>query len=166
MSGDGDNGSGIGARPNRAAVVERLASAPERLETAARLAAVAVAAAGGTGGEWSPVENVRHLIAVEGAVWHGRLRALELAEPGIEPRWAWAEPTFDDGPADRSLEEVLATFAGRRFATIAMLAALDDAGWARTGIHATYGRLDVSGLMRTAADHDDEHIETLKRLGR
>src|SRR5574340_1212083 len=82
MSGGGDNGSGTGARPNRRAVVERLASAPERLETAARLAAVAVAAAGGTAGEWSPVENVRHLIAVEGAVWHARLRALELAEPG------------------------------------------------------------------------------------
>lgn len=166
MSGGSANGHGTSVRPNRGAVVERLASAPERLETAARLAAVVVAAAGGTGGEWGPVENVRHLIAVEGAVWQARLRTLELAEPGAEPQWSWTEPRFDEGSEDRTLDDVLDQFARRRFATIAMLASLDDGRWARTGVHATYGRLDVAGLMGLAADHDDEHIEGLKKLAR
>lgn len=154
------------SRPNRGVVVERLASAPERLETAARLAAVAVAAAGDAGGEWDPIENVRHLIAVEGGVWQARLRSLEMAAPGVEPEWSWVEPRFDEGPEERTLDDVLDQFAHRRFATIAMLASLDDAGWAKMGIHATYGQLDVAGLMKVAADHDDEHIEGLKKLAR
>jgi hypothetical protein len=42
------------------------------------------------------------------------------------------------------------------------VAAFDDAGWARTGVHATYGRLDVAALLRLAADHDDEHLAALE----
>ena len=166
MSEGNGRAEALSDRPSRGVVVERLASAPERLETAARLAAVAVAAAGGTGGEWGPVENVRHLIGVESAVWQARLRSLELAGPSAEPQWSWTEPQFDDGAADRTLDEVLGEFERRRSGTIAMLAALDDAGWARTGLHATYGRLDVGALMTIAAEHDDEHIEGLKKLAR
>jgi hypothetical protein len=43
------------------------------------------------------------------------------------------------------------------------LTALDEAGWARSGTHATYGALDVAGLLRVAADHDDDHIAVLER---
>ncbi len=31
----------------------------------------------------------------------------------------------------------------------------------RTGVHATYGRLDVAGLLRLAIDHDEEHLAGL-----
>jgi hypothetical protein len=40
------------------------------------------------------------------------------------------------------------------------LAALGDVGWGRTGTHATYGVLDVAGLMSRAVDHDEEHIRS------
>lgn len=45
--------------------------------------------------------------------------------------------------------------------TVALVRTLDDAGWTRAGIHATYGRLDVTGLLRLATDHDEEHIKGL-----
>ena len=39
----------------------------------------------------------------------------------------------------------------------AALRALDEAGWARSGTHATCGALDVAGLLLVAVDHDNEH---------
>ena len=41
-------------------------------------------------------------------------------------------------------------FARRRAKTVATVRALDEAGWARSGTHETYGRLDVAGLLRLA----------------
>ena len=57
--------------------------------------------------------------------------------------------------------EILAAFARRAGQTVATIRALDEAGWARTGTHATYGRLDVAGLLRIAIDHDAEHLASL-----
>ena len=39
----------------------------------------------------------------------------------------------------------------------------DYDGWDRTGVHETYGRLDVAGLLRVAIDHDEEHLAGLAR---
>jgi hypothetical protein len=50
-----------------------------------------------------------------------------------------------------------------RAATVARLDALDAAGWARTGRHATYGVLDVTALLRIALDHDEEHLAQVGR---
>jgi hypothetical protein len=46
---------------------------------------------------------------------------------------------------------------------VATVRALDEAGWERFGTHATYGRLDVAGLVRLAIDHDEEHLAGLER---
>jgi hypothetical protein len=53
---------------------------------------------------------------------------------------------------------VLELFRASRARVVAKLDALDDADWARSGVHETYGRLDVAALMRRALDHDEEHI--------
>jgi hypothetical protein len=57
---------------------------------------------------------------------------------------------------------IVAAFAAARAATVATVRALDDAGWARFGTHATYGVLDVEGLLARAIDHDHEHLAALK----
>lgn len=179
----------------RLAVVARLGAVPARLSALARAVDAAEAQAGagagaqvgaaagaqagaqagaGAGaeaqtgppaGEWSPRDVVAHLVAVEGVVWQARLDT--LGPDRKEPSWSWTEPgPLEDGAA-ATLEGALALFAAGRALTLARLAALDDAGWARTGIHATYGRLDVAGLMRIAAEHDDEHLDALEaRAGR
>lgn len=143
------------AVPARGAeLLARLAAVPDRLAAAARPAPPEPPAPG----EWPPTDVVRHLIAVEEEVWHPRLAQL-AAE--AHPRWAWAEPDRWTEQPDASLEELLAVHAAARRRTVATLAALDAAVWARTGTHATFGVLDVPGLLAIAIDHDEEHIASL-----
>ena len=142
--------------PQQRTVRDRVSSMPERLGVAARAASPEPPAPG----EWPPTDVVRHLIAVEEEVWQPRLRQLIDED---EPRWPWAEPGRWPGLPGASLDELLAVHADRRAATTALLDALGDAGWERSGVHEVYGRLDVAGLMRRAGSHDDEHIESLER---
>ncbi len=114
-------------------------------------------------GEWGPTEIVRHLIAVEDQVHRARLAQVAKQD---DPHWTWTEPGPAPGFDDASLLEVLTVFARRRAKTVAMVRALDEAGWARFGTHETYGRLDVAGLLRLAVDHDSEHLAGLAGPGR
>ena len=137
----------------RRALLERLGAIPGRLATAARAAPPEPPAPG----EWTPSDVVRHLIAVEEEVWQPRLAQL-IAED--RPSWAWAEPDRWIGEPGATLDRLLAVYAATRGATMTTLATLDDAGWDRTGTHATYGVLDVAGLMGRAVDHDEEHVRS------
>jgi hypothetical protein len=136
-----------------------------RVRLAAFPAALAEAASGASQeppapGEWTPIQIVRHLIAVEEQVWHRRIGQLQTE---AHPRWRWVEPGQWLGTPDAGLEDVLATHARVRTTTLALLDDLGPDGWARTGTHDTYGVLDVAGLMTVAADHDDEHLASLER---
>jgi hypothetical protein len=144
----------------RLAVVARLGAFPARLATFARAVAEAEAASGPPHGEWTPRDVVAHLVAVEGVVWQARLDM--LGPDRAEPAWTWTEPGPIEDPSAATLDAALALFESGRALTLSRLEALDDDGWARTGVHATYGRLDVAGLMRVAADHDEEHLAALE----
>ena len=140
----------------RADLLARLRAVPDALATAARAASPEPPASG----EWTPSDVVRHLIAVEEEVWQPRLAQLEAED---HPTWPWTEPDPWAGNPGAPLDELLAKYAAVRGRTMAMLDALDDSGWARTGTHATFGVLDVAGLMVRAIDHDDEHLRNFER---
>jgi hypothetical protein len=135
----------------RRRLLDALRSVPARLASAARSAEARPTVPG----EWTPAEVVRHLIAVEREVWHPRLAALAAEH---HPTWAWVEPDRWTGEPGASLDRLIDVHDADRGSTVAILAALDDAGWARTGTHATFGVLDVAGLMTRALDHDEEHL--------
>jgi DinB superfamily len=137
----------------RQALLERLTAVPDELAGAARSASPEPPAPG----EWTPSDIVRHLIAVELEVWHPRLAMLATQD---NPSWPWAEPDRWTGDPGATLDDLLARYRAARMSTIATLDGLGEAGWARTGTHATYGVLDVAGLMGRAADHDDEHLRS------
>jgi hypothetical protein len=139
---------------DRRALVARLAMVPGQLATGVRSASPDPPGPG----EWTPSDIVRHLIAVEDEVWHRRLGQLEAED---HPTWPWAEPDRWMGDPEASIDTLLATHAAARASTVAMLDVLDDAGWARTGTHATFGVLDVAGLMLRAIEHDEEHLRSL-----
>jgi hypothetical protein len=145
-------------RMDRLAIVEALAGFPSRLAEAAREAARRPVPAG----EWGPGEVVRHLIAVEREVWWARLGSIRHED---EPRWSWTEPGPEPGLEDAPLDEVLSRFADARARTVGIVEGFDAATWDRTGVHATYGRLDVAGLLRLATDHDAEHLGGLAPAG-
>jgi hypothetical protein len=133
----------------------RFAGVPDRLAAAARSAVGRPVAAG----EWSPSEVVRHLIAVEEVVWLVRLRQLAADE---KPIWPWVEPGPWQGQPDATLDELLAMFAALRTKTVGILDGFDEEGWSRSGIHATWGEVDVAALMERAIDHDEEHIASFR----
>jgi hypothetical protein len=137
-------------------LLSRMAAAPNRVAKVAR----ATDRRAVPDGEWSAREIVLHLVAVEGEVFQHRLR--QLAEE-IDPHWDWTEPGVAEGPGTETVDGALALFEASRRRTLDLVAGLDEVGWARTGTHATYGVLDVAGLLRVAADHDDDHIATLER---
>jgi hypothetical protein len=136
-------------------LLRELAAVPDQLAEAARSAPPPPP------GEWTPREVVCHLAAVETEVWHARLDAL-WEGPG-EPHWPWVEPGPWDGEGSETLDGALEAFDTRRAATLDRLARLGDAGWARTGVHDTYGRIDVARLVEIAVDHDREHLAGLRR---
>lgn len=131
-----------------------LAGFPARLVDAASAAADRPVPAD----EWGPPEVVRHLIAVERDVHQARLADLAT---NPDPRWDWVEPGPWPGAPGLTLEHLLSRFEALRAATLAIVTALDDAGWARTGTHARLGVWDVAGLLRNALEHDEQHLEGL-----
>ena len=139
----------------RSALLSSLAAFPGRLAVTARASALAGPP---PPGEWGPREVVRHLIAVEVDVHRARLTDLATSP---DPRWSWAEPGPWPGEPSLSLDDLLDRFAAYRAATITTVADLDDAGWARTGTHATLGVWDVGGLLANAVDHDEDHLTGL-----
>jgi hypothetical protein len=141
---------------SRAESLDIFATFPGRLRVATLAAVAPIAPA-----EWSAIEVIRHLIAVEGQVHLSRLRQIAAED---DPHWPWTEPGLAPGFDGAELSEVLETFAAARAATVELVLALDDDGWTRHGTHATYGRLDVDGLLRVASDHDGEHLRGLGAL--
>lgn len=142
-------------KASRTALIKRFAAFPERVALAARAADRSPP----PGGEWMPEQVVRHLIAVETGVHQARLLDLAISD---DPHWTWVEPQPWSGEPDLDLDGVLERFAAMRAATVANVAALDADGWARAGTHASFGRLDVGGLLDIAVDHDEEHLTGLE----
>lgn len=138
----------------RAELLERLSAGPRLIAEAARAAIPPTDAASGA---WSARENVAHLALVERTVFQARLADLAGHSAAGTPTWGWTEPGTSGGPGLETLDAALATFAAARAETVAQVEALDDAGWQRFGHHATYGRLDVAGLLEVIVDHDDHH---------
>jgi DinB superfamily len=150
-----ENGPMTALDADRANLIAALAAVPSRLAVAARATSPDPPAPG----EWTPSEVVRHLIAVELEVWHPRLAQLGAED---HPLWPWVEPGPWPGEPDASLDRLLEVYGLARAVTVASLNALDDAGWTKTGTHATFGILDAAGLMTRAIDHDDEHVASLR----
>jgi DinB superfamily len=134
--------------PDQRALRDALAAVPFRLAAAIPGARPVPA------GEWTPREVLLHLLAVEEQVWQARLHQLATE---AEPHWPWFEPGLASLEAD-AWEAVHEAFTDSRRQTIALVEALDDAGWARSGVHERFGRLDVAALLQRAIDHDEEHI--------
>jgi DinB family protein len=148
-----------GEAPSRAELLSEIADFPARLEAGAIGAA---ASSHPAAGEWGVTEHVLHLLAVESVVWQARLAQVAAED---DPQWSWTEPGHAPGFDGAPLSSILAAYAEARATTLSHVGLLDDAGWARFGTHATYGRLDVAGLLRLAFDHDEDHLAAIRALG-
>jgi len=115
--------------------------------------------------EWSARENLAHL-ARHHAVFLERLRRLlQEDRPALgryraedDPEWpAWAI---------LSPEEALRRLRSLRIELVALVRSLSLAAGARTGLHPTFGEMDVAGWLEFFLLHEAHHLYTaLVRVG-
>ncbi len=107
--------------------------------------------------DWSIVEVVAHLADADERA-HERVRRMrDEDEPRLEAydQEALAEERqYRFMPLDRALDR----FAASRAAHAETLAALDDAAWARAGIHEEVGPITIQALTAHMAAHDATHL--------
>lgn len=106
-------------------------------------------------GEWSIGEVLRHLAEGDSHTFEPRLTRM-LAED--RPHFAAVVPTPG---ASRDAVALLETFAAARARAVACLKALDDGGWARTGVSPSRGALSVEDYARSMVAHDTEHLHQI-----
>jgi len=111
------------------------------------------------GGTWSPFDVVGHLIHGEKTDWIPRAEII-LSQSGsreFEPFDRFA--MFKDS-ADKSIQDLLDTFADLRQRSIERLRALNPgpAEFSKTGIHPTLGTVTLSQLLTTWVAHDLNHL--------
>lgn len=145
--------------PDQQSLISELESIPTRMAGAARLAAQKPLLSG----EWSPRTILIHMLAGDVQIWQARLKMMAEQD---NPHWLWTEPDLAEWERQfesRSLDDLAAEFARTRGEIVSHLKALDDAGWARVGTHATFGQLDVAGLCTRLLEHDYEHLTELQK---
>ena len=59
---------------------------------------------------------------------------------------------------------MLREWASTRQEIIEFVSQLPDEKFALTGIHAAFGSLTVQGVLKLMLDHDQEHIDDLKKV--
>jgi hypothetical protein len=148
-----------------ASLVARLATQLDSLGAVLAGATPAALEARPSPEEWSAREHLAHL-ARHHAVFLARLRRL-LAEdrPALgryraeeDPEWpAWAALPLD---------EVLDRLRALRAELVALVRSLSPAESARTGLHPTFGEMDVAGWIDFFLLHEAHHLyTTLVRRG-
>jgi DinB superfamily len=115
--------------------------------------------------EWSARENLAHL-ARHHAVFLARLRRL-LAEdrPALGRYRAEEDPDWPTWAA-LPLDEVVGRLRTLRGELIALVGSLSQTESARTGLHPTFGELDVAGWLDFFLLHEAHHLYVaLVRVG-
>ncbi len=112
--------------------------------------------------EWSMKELCGHL-RDNAEFLHRRLHAMaKLEQPYLEP-WDQEVEMRERNPQASSIDELLTEFATQRAETVGLLAGLVHWNWARQGRHAERGRISIRQLVETAIEHEELHLEQLRR---
>jgi DinB family protein len=114
-------------------------------------------------GEWCAKEIVGHLIEAEGRGFAGRVRAI-LAATGVPPQFAtWDQDAVARarGDCERPAATLLEELARIREASVALVAGLHGADYARGGEHPTVGFLRIGDLLHEWIHHDRNHLKQI-----
>jgi hypothetical protein len=146
----------------RTALWASLEGLPRYLHTSFASLSVEDARRPGPGAAFSPVEQVWHLADLEREGFGERIRRLRReAHPRL--------PDFDGGRLarerdyrSRSLTEGLAAFTAARSDNVAILRALTDEEWSRSGEQDGVGPVSLCDLPVFMAQHDDAHVREIE----
>jgi uncharacterized damage-inducible protein DinB len=115
------------------------------------------------GNAWNPREIVGHLVDAERA----HRRFIEAVAGGTPPAkvenfdlHAWNAARLAKR-AHQSLAELLAAYDEERQATVALLKALPDEAWEKSGDHAALGHVTVEYVARIIGLHERAHLQEM-----
>lgn len=112
--------------------------------------------------EWSAIENVGHLIDVEG-LWMARFRQMLAAETPKLPAIDVDETVRQRDYQHKNLANLLRTFAEQRAETVAFLRGLKPVHFERTGIHPVRGEITLVQAVSILTNHDRLHSEQIAK---
>ena len=117
-------------------------------------------------GEWTPGTVLGHVAEVDEQVWLARLNLMVHAARNAEgpPKFQWWEPDpvetavrYEGWGLEGCAQRVLAA----RVNLVCRLKELTTEDWQARAVHATWGEVDVRGLLEHVFDHDEEHLASL-----
>jgi hypothetical protein len=117
-------------------------------------------------GEWPPATILGHVSQVDDQVWLVRIRQMVDAhrQGAAVPEYEWWEPDAEataDAFAQSTVEDAAGHLMANRIAILTELRDLTEDDWQAQAIHATFGQIDVRGLILEVLAHDEEHRASL-----
>ena len=114
-------------------------------------------------GEWSTRQIVHHLADSHmSANFRFRLPLTEtMPNLPVYDQEAWAMLPDYNLP----LESSLTILRGLHMRFVALLESLTEEEWLRTGVHPSWGEVSVEDVARRYADHCDNHMNQMNRIG-
>lgn len=109
---------------------------------------------------WSVLEVVCHMNDYEQIFFDRAKSMIETERPNFPP-YDQNTRALDNDYAGQQLAEQLASFHARRAAFAAFAQALPAEVWQRTGIHPSYGEMNMIELVIKTTLHDVNHIEQI-----
>ena len=111
---------------------------------------------------WSVLQIVCHLRDFEG-FFRGRAElALTQANPKL-PAYDHEHIAIERDYQSQDLQNALATFIEERKRFLRLMQSLDDAQWARMGLHPELGWISVLDMAMQVTLHDIDHTEQITR---
>jgi hypothetical protein len=145
------------AADDRDELLTELASMPEYLDRAVSSLSAEDAVRPGPDGAFSPVEHAWHLADLETEGFAARIRLLLDEERPFLPDFDGDRLARERSYRTKSLGEGLAAFRAARRATLAVLRAVPDAAWRRTGVQEHVGEVALGDIPRLMREHDAAH---------
>jgi uncharacterized damage-inducible protein DinB len=146
-----------------AALVDRFAAAPKRIERAVARVDAARLTTLPAAGEWSARDVLAHLRASDD-ILAPRLVAILVRDrpplPAYDER-RWAEVLDYAG---RDFHDLLRVYAGRRAELVDTLRRLAPEDWQREGTHEERGPRAILQLLRILVEHEQEHCAQIEVL--
>jgi hypothetical protein len=117
-------------------------------------------------GHWSPPVVLGHVTQVDEQVWLPRItQMIDCQEYGMSaPSFGWWEPDPEATRATyagHSLEQASAELMACRTKFVTYLRGMTQGQWTATGVHDTFGELDIASLLIEVLRHDEEHRASL-----